>query len=67
MYERIIVIRGCIVVHTLCERYLLLDSWIYVQIMLGRDLCWYGQIVQVQKVSERIIIISWRIVVHTLC
>ena len=42
MYERIIVIRGCIVVHTLCDRYLLLYSRIYVHIVLDRDLRWYG-------------------------
>ena len=45
MYERIIVIRGCIVVHTLCDRYLLLYRRIYVHSMLGCDLCWYGWIV----------------------
>ena len=44
MYERIIVIRGCIVVHTLRDRYLLLDSRIYVHSVLGRDLCWYCRI-----------------------
>ena len=42
MCDRDIIIRGCIVVHTLRSRYLLVDSRIYVHSMLGRDLCWYG-------------------------
>ena len=45
MRHRDIIIRGCIVVHTLRDRYLLLYSRIYVHIVLGRDLCWYGWII----------------------
>ena len=62
-----IIISWCIVLHTLCERNVLLYSRIYVHIMPSRDLRWCDWIVEVQEVFERIIIISWCIVVHTLC
>ena len=67
MCDRDIIIRGCIVVHTLCSRYLLVYSRIYVHAMLGRDLCLYGWIDCVHGVSEGIIISSRRVFMHTLC
>jgi hypothetical protein len=56
-----------IVMHTLCERYLLLCGRISVQIMRGRDVLEHCWIVDMHSLSYRIVIVSWRIVMHTLC
>ena len=51
MCDRDIIIRGCIVVHTLRSRYLLVDSRIYVHSMFCWYLCCYFWIDQVFKMS----------------
>ena len=54
----------CIVVRTLCSWNILLYSRIYVYIMLGRDVRWYGWSFCVHSMSSWIDISSWCIVVH---
>ena len=56
-----------IVMHTLCQRYLLLCGWISVHIMCSRDVLECDWIVDMRSLSYRIVIVSWRIVMHTLC
>ena len=66
MLERIIIIRGCIVMHTLRSRYLLLYRRVYVHIMLGRDIHVLEWISSMHRVSSGIIISGWCIVVHII-
>ena len=56
-----------IVLHTLCQRYLLIDGRISVQIMRGWDVLELSWIVHMYSLSYRIVIVSWGIVMHTLC
>jgi hypothetical protein len=66
-YRTSINVRWRIVMHTLCERCLLLCGWISVQIMRSRDVLEYYWIVDMLSLSCRISsTIIWRIVMHTL-
>jgi hypothetical protein len=63
---RIVVVSWCIVMHTLCQRYLLLYGRIIVQIMRGRDVLECDWIVDMYSLSFWNVIVSWCIVMHTL-
>jgi hypothetical protein len=62
---RIVIVFCGIVMHTMCQRYLLLDGRISVHIMRGRDVLRYYWIFDMHSLSYRIVIVSWCIIVHT--
>ena len=64
--RRIIIIQWSIVMHSLCERYFLLQGRTFVLSMCVRDVREWHWISSVLSLSRRIIIVQWSIVMYSL-